>query len=68
MPERTRPERQAGPESGASLGRSRGSRAAAAMAAAVNNRMLERTREAIRGVGRQMAARRANLDRLTGKR
>jgi hypothetical protein len=36
--------------------------------AAVSDRLLDRTREAIRGVGRQLAARRANLDRLTGKR
>ena len=38
------------------------------MTAAVNNRLLDRTREVIRSVGRQLAARRGNLDRLTGKR
>jgi hypothetical protein len=50
----------------APLDRSGGRRAAAT--AAVNGRLLERTREAIRSVGRQLAARRGNLDRLTGKR
>jgi hypothetical protein len=66
MPEQPRPEQQVGSGAGAPPDRSGGSRAAAA--AAVSNRLLERTREAIRGVGRQLAARRANLDRLTGKR
>ena len=65
MPEQPRPEQQVGSGAGAPPGRSGGSRAAAA---AASNRLLERTREAIRGVGRQLAARRANLDRLTGKR
>jgi hypothetical protein len=68
MPEQARPEQQLVLGSAAPPGRSGGSRAAAAMAAAANNRLLERTREAIRGVGRQLAARRGNLDRLTGKR
>jgi hypothetical protein len=66
MPEQTRPEQQVGPGAGAPLARSGGDRAAAV--AAVSDRLLERTRAAIRGVGRQLAARRANLDRLTGKR
>jgi hypothetical protein len=65
MPEQARPEQQVGSGAGAPPDRSGGSRAAAA---AASNRLLERTREAIRGVGRQLAARRANLDRLTGKR
>ena len=68
MPEQTRPEQQAGSGAGAPLGRSGDSRAAVAMAAAVNHRLLDRTREAIRSVGRQLAARRGNLARLTGKR
>ena len=68
MPEQARPEQRAGSLAGAPPGRSGDSRAAVALAAAVNNRLLERTREAIRGVGRQMAARRGNLDRLTRKR
>jgi hypothetical protein len=69
MPEQARPEQRAGSLVGAPPGRSGDSRAAVALAAAaVNTRLLERTREAIRGVGRQLAARRANLDRLTGKR
>jgi hypothetical protein len=65
MPEQARPEQQVGSGADAPPDRSGGSRAAAA---AASNRLLERTREAIRGVGRQLAARRANLDRLTGKR
>ncbi len=64
MLEQARPEQQVGSGASAPPGRSGGLRAAA-----VRNRLLERTREAIRGVGRrQFAARRANLDRLTGKR
>ena len=65
MPEQAKPEQHEGSVASASPGRSP---AAVALAAGVNNRLLERTREAIRGVGRQLAARRANLDRLTGKR
>ena len=65
MPEQPRPEQQVGSGAGAPPDRSGGSSAAAA---AASNRLLERTREAIRGVGRQLAARRANLDRLNGKR
>ena len=65
MPEQARPEQHEGSVASAPPGRSP---AAVALAAGVNNRLLERTREAIRGVGRQLAARRANLDRLTGKR
>ena len=65
MPEQTRPEQQVGSGASAPSGRSGRRRAAAA---AISNRLLERTREAIRSVGRQLAARRANLDRLTGKR
>ena len=65
MPGQARPEQQVGSVASAPPGRSP---AAVALAAGVNNRLLERTREAIRGVGRQLAARRANLDRLTGKR
>ena len=65
MPETAKPEQQVGSVASTPPGRSP---AAAALAAGVNNRLLERTREAIRGVGRQLAARRANLDRLTGKR
>ena len=57
-----------GSVAGALPGRSGDRRAAMALAAAVNNRLLDRTREAIRSVGRQLAARRANLDRLAGKR
>jgi len=68
MPEHARPERHVGPEAGAPHGRSGNRRAAMALAAAASDRLLERTREAIRGVGRQLAARRANLDRLTRKR
>ena len=68
MPEHARPERHVGPEGGAPPGRSGDSRAAVALAAAVNSRLLERTREAIHGVGRQLAVRRGNLDRLTRKR
>jgi hypothetical protein len=68
MPEHARPERNVGPEAGAPPGRSGSRRAAMALAAAVNSRLLERTREAIRGVGHQLAARRGNLDRLTRKR
>ncbi len=63
MPEQTRPEQQVGLGAGAPPGRSGRHRAAA-----VNNRLLDRTREVIRSVGRQLAARRGNLDRLTGKR
>ncbi len=66
MPGQARPEQQVDSGAGAPPGRSGGGRAAAT--AAVNGRLLERTREAIRGVRRQLAARRANLDRLTGKR
>ena len=65
MPETAKPEQQVGSGAAAPPGRSP---AAVAMAAGVNNRLLERTREVIRSVGRQLAARRANLDRLTGKR
>ena len=64
MPEQTRPEQQVGSGASAPPGRSGRRRAAAA----ISNRLLKRTREAIRGVGRQLAVRRANLDRLTGKR
>ena len=63
MPEQTRPEQQVGLGAGAPPGRSGRRRAAA-----VNKRLLERTREMIRSVGRQLAARRGNLDRLTRKR
>ena len=63
MPEQTRPEQQVGSGAGAPLGRSGRRRAAA-----VNKRLLERTREMIRSVGRQLVARRGNLDRLTRKR
>ena len=66
MPEQARPEQPVGPGAGAPLGRFGTRRADAA--AAVNNRLLERTREVVRSVGRQLAARRANLDRLNGKR
>ena len=65
MPEQARPEQHEGSVASAPPGRSP---AAVAMAAGVNNRLLERTRAAIRGVGRQLAARRGNLDRLTGER
>ena len=65
MPEKARTDQHEGLVASAPPGRSP---AALAMAAGVNNRLLERTREAIRGVGRQLAARRANLARLTGKR
>ena len=64
MPEQTRPEQQVGSGASAPSGRSGRRRAAAA----ISNRLLERTREAIRSVGRQLSARRAKLDRLTGKR
>jgi hypothetical protein len=67
MPEQSRPEQQVGSGAGAPPG-GFSSRRAAAAASALNNRFLERTREAIRSVGRQLAARRANLDRLTRKR
>ena len=66
MPEQTRPEQQVRPGAGALPGRSGGRDPM--MMAAVNNRLLDRTREVIRSVGRQLAARRGNLDRLTGKR
>ena len=65
MPEQARPEQHEGSVASAPPGRRP---AAVALAVGVNNRLLERTRAAIRGVGRQLAARRANLDRLTGKR
>ena len=67
MPAHARPEQPVGSGAGAPAG-GFGSRRAEAAASAVNSRLLERTREAIRSVGRQLAARRANLDRLTGKR
>ncbi len=63
MLEQARPEPQVGSGASAPPGQSGGRRAAA-----LGNRLLERNREAIRSVGRQLAARRANLDRLTGKR
>ena len=65
MRETAKPEQQVGSGASAPPGRSP---AAVALAAAANNRLLERTREAIRGVGRQLVARRGNLDRLTRKR
>ena len=65
MPEQARPEQQGGSGGGRPPG---GSGRRAAAAAAVDHRFLERTRQAIRSVGRQLAARRANLDRLDGKR
>jgi hypothetical protein len=37
-------------------------------AKAVGSRLLERTREVLGSVGRQMAMRRRNLDRLNGRR
>jgi hypothetical protein len=37
-------------------------------AEAVGSRLLERTRELLGSVGRQMAVRRRNLDRLNGRR
>ncbi len=61
MPEQARPEQPVGPGADAPPGRF-GSRRAEA-AAAVNKHLLERTREVIRSVGRQLAARRGNLDR-----
>ncbi len=62
MPEQTVAARQEGTSGGAPPDPSGDRRAAA-----VSNRLLDRTREAIRGVGRQLAARQANLDRLAGK-
>jgi hypothetical protein len=67
MPEQARPEQQVVSRAGAPLGDSGGG-SRPVVTAAVNNRLLDRTREAIRGVGRQLAARRGNLDRLAGKR
>ncbi len=66
MPRRIRPptgsgKDQAGPGD-AAPGGSRGERRAAA--AAVGGRVLERIRETIGSVGRQMGARRRNLARL----
>ena len=66
MPEQARPEQPVGPGAASAPPGRFGSRRADA--AAVNSRFFERTREAIRSVGRQLAARRANLARLTGKR
>ncbi len=68
MPKRTRPptnsgEEQAGPRDaapGASPGASPGER----RAAAVGSRLLERIRETVDSVARQMGARRRNLARL----
>jgi hypothetical protein len=63
MPEQTRPDEQVDSGAGAPPGRSGHRRAAA-----INYRLLDRTREMIRSVGRQLAARRGNLARLTGNR
>ena len=64
MPVQTSPRQQAGPRAAAPQPLS-GDRGAVAGG---GGGLLERTRTMIRSVGRQLAARRGNLDRLNGKR